>query len=103
MGHAGQPGALVARADAEERVIGDIGDVVVLEQDDLQAVVQLVDGDVLGAEPGRERAGSAAGSRIKAGSSASWNLLAVPLFCRPAGSGKRKSIVSYAVGAVLGF
>ena len=55
MGHAGESGALVARADAEKRVIGDVGDVVVLEQDDLQAVVQLVDADVLGAQPGGER------------------------------------------------
>ena len=38
VGRAGQARPLVARADAEERVQGDVGDVVVLEEEDLKPV-----------------------------------------------------------------
>jgi hypothetical protein len=47
MGDARQAGPLVARADPEERVQGDAGDVVVLDEQDLEPVVERVDLDVL--------------------------------------------------------
>ena len=52
MGHPGDAGPLVPRADAEERIKGDVGDAVVFEKQDFQAVVQIVDLDVLLAERG---------------------------------------------------
>ena len=52
MGDAGDPGPLVAGADAEERVEGDVGDAVVLDEQNLEPVVELMDLDVLFAERG---------------------------------------------------
>jgi hypothetical protein len=57
VGDAGEARPFVPRADPEERVQRDVGDVVILDEEDLQAVVELVDLDVGlgegGAEDGR--------------------------------------------------
>jgi hypothetical protein len=47
VGDARQAGPFVARPDAEEGIEGDAGDVVVLDEQDLEPVFELVDLDVL--------------------------------------------------------
>jgi len=57
MGDPGQPRPLVARADTVKGIVGDVGDGMVLEEEDLEAVVEFGGGDVLLAEGRRQANG----------------------------------------------